>query len=92
MDKDQIKKEFLKVLYKRFISTPDTTMKWRVDHSAIELIFSTPLAKLHIRIYEDKIIILTNHRTEYAKQFDTFNQEEITAYIDEILQDASDRF
>lgn len=82
----------MKILYKRFMSSPDTYLKWKVDHSAIELVYSSPLAKLHIRLYEEKIIILSNHKTEYAKQYDSFNAEEITAYIDEILQDSSDRF
>ena len=91
IDKESAKKEFMKFFYKRFMNTPESYITWKIDHSAIDINYRTPLARIAARIYDEQIIIFSNHKTEYAKQYSEIS-EDIFTHIDEILQDSVDRF
>ena len=52
-------KQILKLFFYKLAKTPGTSISHNVDQSAVEITYITPIAKFHVRIYDDKIILIS---------------------------------
>ena len=90
-NKDEWKKKILKIFFLIMAETPKSSVGYSEDCSAYEIGFKTELAKFHIRVYEDQILVFTNRKDGSVKKFDTYTPE-VEDFIKEIIQDSRDKF
>lgn len=84
-------KQVLKLFFYKLAKLPGTSISHNVDQSAVEINYTTPIAKFHVRIYDDKILVFSNSKYDPVKQFDTYCAE-LVEYIETIITDSIERF
>lgn len=90
MSKENDLKQVLKSFYYKFLKSPGSNITWNVDNSAFHVSFQTSLAKIDVRIYEEYLIVFSNHKDYHCTRLesvDNFND-----LVENIITDCFEKF